>query len=294
MPKSSTLSYENILHNYLDADAVPVEDYLDDNGCVTGDRSNILIKEVITKAQLDAGRRYNGDKNKSVSRFILHPKLTNPIPRTERSLELKLARKISKRSKKDLRGFWETLVPGCTVVRTSPTTTAIKEPGVPEVKVRNSDIAKFGTRTERDTELWQYAQRRTLPCDKTTEEKIAQIFENNLTQLFTKGFRAVLTSKDAVLKEVRDCILQIDAQRCKEVKPYLHSYWRDLHVRSGFVCVDERVAILHSIQDAVLESLHLPHPGSWGMIALGQYALWPYMHREIPNKAEQRKPCSDK
>ena len=172
------MSYENILHSYLDADAVPVEDYLDDNGCVTGDRSNILIKEVITKAQLDAGRRYNGDKNKSVSRFILHPKLTNPIPRTERSLELKLARKISKRSKKDLRGFWETLVPGCTVVRTSPTTTAIKEPGVPEVKVRNSDIAKFGTRTERDTELWQYAQRRTLPCDKTTEEKIAQHSKN--------------------------------------------------------------------------------------------------------------------
>ena len=35
-----------------------------------------------------------------------------------------------------------------------------------------------------------------------------EVFENNLTQLFTKGFLAVLTSKDAVLKEVRDCILQ--------------------------------------------------------------------------------------
>ena len=132
------------------------------------------------------------------------------------------------------------------------------------------------------------------PASPNLELSKEEIFENNLTQLFTKGFRAVLTSKDAILKEVRDCILQIDAQRCKEVKPYLHSYWSDLHVRSGCVCVDERVTILHSIQDAVLESLHLPHPGSWGMIALGQYALWPYMHREIPNKAEQRKPCIDK
>ena len=120
-----------------------------------------------------------------------------------------------------------------------------------------------------------------------------EVFENNLTQLFTKGFLAVLTSKDAVLKEVRDCILQNDPQRCKEVNPYLFSYWRDLHVRSGCVCVDERVAITHSIQDAVLESLHLTHPGSWALITLGQYAFWPYMHREILKKAAQCKPCTD-
>ena len=46
-----------------------------------------------------------------------------------------------------------------------------------------------------------------------------EVFENNLTQLFIKGFLAVLTSKDAVLKEVRDFILQNDPQRCKEVNP---------------------------------------------------------------------------
>ena len=51
-----------------------------------------------------------------------------------------------------------------------------------------------------------------------------EIFENNLTQLFTKVFLAVLTSKDAVLREVRDCILQNDALKCKEVNPYLYSY----------------------------------------------------------------------
>ena len=121
----------------------------------------------------------------------------------------------------------------------------------------------------------------------------AEVFQNNHTQLFTKGFLAVLTSKDAVLKEVRDCILQNDPQRCKEVNPYIFSHWRDLHARSGCVCVDERVAIPHSIKNAVLESLHLTHPGSWGMITLGQYAFWPYMHREILNKAAQCKPCTD-
>ena len=80
---------------------------------------------------------------------------------------------MSKRSKRDLRGLWDTLAPGSTVVRTSPTTTVIKEPGVPEVKVRNSDIAKTGTKDEPKTELRQYTQRRPLPYDKTTEEKVA-------------------------------------------------------------------------------------------------------------------------
>ena len=137
---------------------------------MSGDRSDLLIEE----AMGNAGRRYNGEHNKSVSRFIMHPKLNNPIPRSEKSLDLKLARKLTKRSKRDLRGLWETLAPGSTVVRTSDTTTVIKEPGFTEVRVRDSDIAKFGTRAERNTDLWQYAQRRPLTYEKTTEEKISQ------------------------------------------------------------------------------------------------------------------------
>ena len=174
IPKSSNLSYESILHHYLDADTVPVENYLDDNGWVSGDRSDILIEEAIQKAQVDAGRRYNGEHNKSVSRFIIHPKLNNPIPRSEKPLELKLSRKVTKRSERDFRGLWETLAPCSTVERTSDTTTVIKEPGVPEVRVRNSNIAKFGTRAERHTDIWQYAQRRPLLHEKTTKEKISQ------------------------------------------------------------------------------------------------------------------------
>ena len=173
-PKSSNLSYESFLHTYLDADTVPVEDYLDDNGWVSGDRSDILIEEAMQKAQVDAGRRYNGEHNKSVSRFIMHPKLNNPIPWSEKSLDLRLARNVTKRLKRDLRGLWETLAPGSTVVRTSDTTTVIKEPGIPEVRVRNSDIAKFSTRAERHTDIWQYAKRRPLPYEKTTEEEISQ------------------------------------------------------------------------------------------------------------------------
>ena len=174
IPKSSNLSHESVLHYCLDADTVAGEDFLDDNGWVSRDRSDILIEEAMQKAQVDSGRRYSGEHNKSVSRFIIHPKLNNPISRSEKSLDLKLAHKATKRSKRDLRGLWETLSAGSTVECTSDTTTVIKEPGVPEVRVRNSDIAKFGTRAERQTDIWQYAQRRPLPYEKMTEEKISQ------------------------------------------------------------------------------------------------------------------------
>ena len=45
----------------IDADTVPVEDYPDDNGWVTGEQSDILVKGTMSKAQVDAATRYNGD-----------------------------------------------------------------------------------------------------------------------------------------------------------------------------------------------------------------------------------------
>ena len=60
----------------------------------------------------------------------------------------------------------------------------------------------------------------TSPDLELSEE---DIFQNNPTQLPTKVIRAALTSKYAVLKEARDCILQGDKQRRKDVNPYLHS-----------------------------------------------------------------------
>ena len=106
------------------------------------------------KAQQDAGRRYRKSTNKE-SRFIIHPKLTNPIPRTEASLNVKLARKLphKKGAKKQLAGLYEVLKPGAFITKSSPTTAIINEPGQSQVKVRDSDIAKFGTKAERAKNL---------------------------------------------------------------------------------------------------------------------------------------------
>ena len=87
----------------------------------------------------------------------------------------KLARKLheSQGQKKNLDGLYEVLARGSTVCKLSPTTSVIEESNRQEVRVRISDIAKFGTKAERDTELTQYVERRPNKIsEKTIEQKI--------------------------------------------------------------------------------------------------------------------------
>ena len=104
----------------------------------------------------------------------------------------------------------------------------------------------------------------------------------------------MLTRKDAVLKEVRDCILQNDAQRRKEVNPYIFSYWRDLHVRTvklrlcGRTCSNTTLNPGRRVRKPTSHSTRQLWNDN-----LGQYAFWPYMHREILNKAATCSPCTD-
>ena len=131
------------------------------------------------------------------------------------------------------------------------------------------------------------------PENRDIELSREEIFENNLNQLFTKSFLAVLTSKDAVLKEIRDCMMQDDEARRKGCSAYILSFWKDLQLKSGCLCVDERVVIPNSNKDDVIESFQMTHPISSGMISLSQYAWWSYMHKEILAKSSDCVPCTD-
>ena len=115
-------------------------------------------------------------------------------------------------------------------------------------------------------------------------------FEYIVSKIFNKSLIASLTSKDAVLKEVRDCILTNNESRLKAINPDIHSYWRDLHVRSGCVCIDERVAIPNVLREALIDDIHSSHPGTWGLICMAIHCWWPYMHRELIVKATECKP----
>ena len=117
-------------------------------------------------------------------------------------------------------------------------------------------------------------------------------FDYIVSKIFNKSLIASLTSKDAVLKKVRDCILTNNESRLKALNPYIHSYWRDLHVRSGCVCIDKKEAIPNVLREALINDIHASHPGTWGTICMATHCWWPYIHRELFVKATECKPCT--
>ena len=99
--------------------------------------------------------------------------------------------------------------------------------------------------------------------------------DHSINKIFCKSIIASLKSKDAVLKEVRDCILTNKEIRLKALNAYIHSYWRDLHVRSGCVSVDEKIATPNILREALIDDIHASHPGTWGMICMATHCRLP-------------------
>ena len=116
-------------------------------------------------------------------------------------------------------------------------------------------------------------------------------FNFTLSKIFSSTLMASFTTKDAILKELRDCISTENEDRCKQISPYIHSFWKDFHVKNGCVCIDDRITLPHAIKDAYVESIHATHPGTWGMTDMATHAWWPYIHRDIITKTAKCNPC---
>ena len=136
------------------------EEILPDDKWMNGYRSDIEVEIGMTRSSNEAKERERASTD-GESR-VLKTKAIRPIPLKERAVELNLARKVhgKRRSKKNLEGLYDVLAPVSYILKVNPTTSTIKEPGKPIVTVRNSDIAKFGTKLERQTPLKAYADRR--------------------------------------------------------------------------------------------------------------------------------------
>ena len=118
------------------------------------------------------------------------------------------------------------------------------------------------------------------------EQSKEEIFENNLTQLFTKWFLAVPTSKDAVFRSER--------LHSTKRRPKMHGGESlSLFLLEGLACWVRLCLRRRTCGNTTFnlgrrtKILHLTHLVGWGMITLKQYAFWPYMQRENLNKAAQ-------
>ena len=90
------------------------------------------------------------------------------------------------------------MAPGLSVNKTDADTSIIKEPGKREVTIRTSDLAKFGTKAERQTDLQIYANRRPKkPSGKITEDLINHLqpkVKIELKKLLNEGHMEKLTN----------------------------------------------------------------------------------------------------
>ena len=181
-PNLSNLTYKNIINHYLDEETVMPEEILPDDKWVNGYHSDIEVEIGMTRASNEAKDRERASTD-GESRF-LKTKAIRSIPLKERAVELNLARKVhgKRRSKKNLEGLYEVLAPGSHILKVSPTTSTIKEPGKPIVTVRNSDIAKFGTQLQRQTPLKSCADRR----GPRSGEKVEELIHRNIKEFTRK------------------------------------------------------------------------------------------------------------
>ena len=131
----------------------------------------------------------------------------------------------------------------------------------------------------------------TTVTSPSTDGLYTYAFNFAPSKISSSTLMSSLTTQDAILKEIRDCILTEKEDECKHISSFIHSFWKDLHVKNGCVCIDDRIATPNSTKDAYVEAIHATHPGSWGMIDMATHAWWPYMHRDIIIKTAKCNPC---
>ena len=120
----------------------------------------------VTKGACDREKKRTGGE----PRFFLSS-LCRPIPLSELAMQIKLAQKVycERRSKENPEGRYEVIAPGSSILKVSPSTSTIKEPGKAIMTVSKSDFAKFDAQQERQTPLKVYADHRE---PRTSEKQV--------------------------------------------------------------------------------------------------------------------------
>ena len=92
------------------------------------------------------------------------------------------------------------------------TTRSKSTPTKARVTFLDTNPSTPGTNTTSNTET---------PTGSMIEETAYILFTETLNKVFSKKFLAILTGKDAILKEVRDCVIRNDPDRLQKISPYL-------------------------------------------------------------------------
>ena len=64
----------------------------------------------------------------------------------------------------------------------------------------------------------------TTVTSPSTDDLYTHAFNFALSKIFSSTLMASLTLKDAILKEIRDCLLTDNEDRFRQISPYIHSF----------------------------------------------------------------------
>ena len=98
-------------------------------------------------------------------------------------------------------------------------------------------------------------------------------YTNEIPIVNNFSLRNYLSNRDSILREIRDCIISKEEERCRTLSKQVHAHWKSLSTRNGCIIVDNRVVFPNSIKEAVTDVLHPTHPRSWGIIEL-EKCIW--------------------
>ena len=109
------------------------------------------------------------------------------------------------------------------------------------MQLKHSTLSKvrFADEAGLSTALSVPATPSTPNTDTTTvtspsiDDLYTDAFNFVLSKIFSSTLMASLRSKDAILKEIRDCVLTENQDSCQKISPDIHSFWKDLQFKNG-------------------------------------------------------------
>ena len=132
----------------------------------------------------------------------------------------------------------------------------------------------------------------TMEKAPETEED-TPLFRRKLQRVLGVPFIAAATKKDRNLRPLVNFVKKWDWEA---IKASYGRYWFNirnrLQVREDCLLIDERIVIPSQLRQAVLNSLHLTHPGLTAMLDLSHHVCFPHIHRSIVQMSQNCKHCT--
>ena len=178
-------------------------------------------------------------------------------------------------------------------------TAVLKQPNFKQTNEMEHTTNKSNSATIKSpTQKTPFSMRNYLsPTPNKDEHHPTSSSDDQLPQeldiIFNKQLIAAMINRDTVLREIKDCILNNDQARCKQLSRQIHAKWNSLSVNNGCILVDNKLAIPNILKHSVIDVLHSTHPGAWGMTELGQRLWWPFINQDLINKSKTCRPCTE-